>query len=286
MKLSAAPITAEAPLPLQQHPHFAMALRLMGRDVQLEDLGCGSAHTIARRIGPFGTLRFASRGPIFDPNASPADQTAALRASRLHMINTNDPCTQSIHAAGYRLIVTPAHVAELALCADPHAQWAQTHGKWRNRARQADRCKFKVKHRRFDPLGDHWLFAADALQQRLKGYRALPADLTRAYAACHPADVRLTTAESGRRTIAAMLFLRHGSVATYHIGWRDRDTAPGGIHHAMLMDAAADFCLRGVQRIDLGTVDTESAPGLARFKIGTGAVIRPLGGTWLRLPGL
>jgi hypothetical protein len=38
--------------------------------------------------------------------------------------------------------------------------------------------------------------------------------------------------------------------------------------------------------LDLGTVDTENAPGLARFKIGSGAQIRSLGGTWLRIPGL
>jgi len=29
-----------------------------------------------------------------------------------------------------------------------------------------------------------------------------------------------------------------------------------------------------------------SAPGLARFKIGTGAEVRPLGGSWLRVPWL
>jgi hypothetical protein len=37
--------------------------------------------------------------------------------------------------------------------------------------------------------------------------------------------------------------------------------------------------------LDLGTLDTQNAPGLARFKLGSGATAQLLGGTWARLPG-
>jgi hypothetical protein len=52
------------------------------------------------------------------------------------------------------------------------------------------------------------------------------------------------------------------------------------------MMAADDLAARGHVRLDLGTVDTEAAPGLARFKLAVGATVHPLGGSWLGLPGL
>jgi hypothetical protein len=48
------------------------------------------------------------------------------------------------------------------------------------------------------------------------------------------------------------------------------------------MDALENL---GTQVLDLGSVDTVSAPGLARFKLGAGAQVKSLGGTWLHLPG-
>jgi hypothetical protein len=36
-----------------------------------------------------------------------------------------------------------------------------------------------------------------------------------------------------------------------------------------------------VRKVDLGTIDTDRSPGLARFKLGTGAIPRTLAGTYL-----
>jgi lipid II:glycine glycyltransferase (peptidoglycan interpeptide bridge formation enzyme) len=84
--------------------------------------------------------------------------------------------------------------------------------------------------------------------------------------------------------LAAMLFLRHDPVVTYHLGWTGIQGRKWGLHHRLLMAAANHFAHAGLSRMDLGTVDTEQSAGLARFKIGSGALVRPLGGTWLRLP--
>ena len=43
---------------------------------------------------------------------------------------------------------------------------------------------------------------------------------------------------------------------------------------------------KGVTKLELGQVDTEKAAGLARFKLGTGATLRPLGGSWIWWPPL
>jgi hypothetical protein len=52
----------------------------------------------------------------------------------------------------------------------------------------------------------------------------------------------------------------------------------------MLARAAEALAAEGLRWLDLGTVDTEAAPGLARFKLGTGARLRRLGATCLVLP--
>jgi hypothetical protein len=53
----------------------------------------------------------------------------------------------------------------------------------------------------------------------------------------------------------------------------------------MLFHAALALRAEGVRWLDLGSVNTEDAPGLARFKLGTGAVLHPLGSTLLVVPG-
>ncbi|GIT85375.1 hypothetical protein ROBYS_03910 [Roseobacter sp. OBYS 0001] len=83
-----------------------------------------------------------------------------------------------------------------------------------------------------------------------------------------------------------MLFLEHGPVATYHLGWTSSAGRGANAHYALLMHAADYFAERSITRLDIGTVDTENTPGLARFKIGSGAQVRALGGTWIRMPGM
>lgn len=117
-------------------------------------------------------------------------------------------------------------------------------------------------------------------------YRALPHALIAAFAATgRDAAVVYTAAQAGA-PIAAMLFLRHAPVITYHLGWTSDAGRQCGAHHKILIAAACDHATKGYCRLDLGLVDTHNSPGLARFKIGTGAVIRQLGGTWIKVPWL
>ena len=83
---------------------------------------------------------------------------------------------------------------------------------------------------------------------------------------------------------AAMAFVRHGGSATYHLGWASDAARRVGVHSVMLMAAATALKQEGVRWLDLGLVDTDRAPGLARFKLGTGAALRQLGATVLVLP--
>ncbi|MFQ1700906.1 GNAT family N-acetyltransferase [Loktanella agnita] len=262
-------------LPLQQSPGFGAALGLLGRRVARYDLPGAAPVQIIRRFG----LRFAPRGPVW---ATP--DPAALRALRIHVINSDRDQPDVMRMAGYRQIMTSAYVAELDLTGSHDDRLNNAHGKWRNIWRRGRRGPFRIKREPFAPDLHHWLLQADLDQQRSKGYRALPQNVLHAFATLYPQDAILFTARIKRDPIAAMLLLCHAPVVTYHIGWTNADGRKLGAHHALLIQAADHFAAQGFTRLDLGNVDTENAAGLARFKIGSGADIRALGGTWLRMP--
>lgn len=272
------------PLPLQQSAPFLDALRAMGRQAVQESLGgAGQAVVISRRIGPFGTLRFTSRGPVWATDAMPTDRVAALAGSGLHVINAEFADDIVMRAAGFRQIATPAVAGLLPLCADKDQQLAQAHQKWRNAARKLTRSGMRIAQPAVTPALLGWLHTVEALQQRQKRYKALPAALNRALAAANPADIHVFTANRGNTVHAAIMILRHGAGSTYHLAWSDSEGRACAAHHGLIMHAAQWLARHGVSQLDLGLIDTVNAPGLARFKIGTGATIKTLGGTWLRL---
>ncbi len=77
-----------------------------------------------------------------------------------------------------------------------------------------------------------------------------------------------------------MLFLRHGTTVSYHIGWTGREGRAASAHNLILDHAAKQFASEGATLMNLGLLDTETAPGLARFKLGSGARPVQTGGTW------
>jgi len=279
-------------MPLSQHPMFAAALTGCGHHADVYSLRQGSRRLgqvllVRRRFGPFGRVALASRGPVWQNLVSVGDRVDALRALRgkgLRLIEAEAADCHALRASGFRAVTTPAHVAELDLQGGPAAIRARTQGKWRNRMSQADRAGVTVRSLPFRGEADHWLLKQEAAQRRLKHYAALPAALTAVYARVNPGMARLFVAERDGAQLAAMLFLRHGPVVTYQIGWSGEEGRAVSAHHLMLMLAADWFAARGHLRLDLGSVDSEAAPGLARFKLGSGAQMRALGGSWLRLP--
>ena len=276
----------DRPLPLQQSRGFARALHLLGRDAEIEGVqGCGQVLVVTRPFGPFGRLRFASRGPVFQADATTEDRVASLRAARLHLVNPEATQVPVMRRAGFAQVMTPATIAVLAIHPDHDAQLAQAHGKWRNAARQGAATGLRIRQRLLCPSRDRWLLEADMDQQRSKGFRALPHAISLAYAQANPGDALVLTASEGSTPVAAMLFLRHGQGTTYQIGWSGARGRALRAHHALLVDACRRLAAMGVTELDLGTIDTDNAPGLARFKLGSGATARCLGGTWVRLPG-
>ncbi|MGB5864476.1 MAG: GNAT family N-acetyltransferase [Sulfitobacter sp.] len=151
------------------------------------------------------------------------------------------------------------------------------HQNWRHQLGQAERSGVRVVHSALAP--DHRLLTDDAVQAQHRGYRNWPVPLTQAFARAAPEQTHLFTARLKGHVVAHMLFLRHGTRATYHIG---HTTPTGRAHHAhnlILWQAARRLAALGVTIVDLGV---ETIPEIDRFKRRAGAIPHMTGGTWLR----
>ncbi|MFD3189682.1 GNAT family N-acetyltransferase [Sedimentitalea sp. HM32M-2] len=267
-----------APPALQQYPGFAAALRACGRAPLILD---GDEPLLVLRRRFRGGLRLAmlSRARMDDP----ADCLARLRQAGLGrsavILSPDTPCPD-LAQQGALALMTPASVAELDLTPDRDRRRAALHQKWRNRLKHAETGPLRVTRQNMPADPGHWLLVADALQQRRRGYRGWPAALTAAYAAENPGMAKLFTAFDGKTPVAAMLILRHGAGATYHIGHTDAAGRRMSAHNLLMWHASCWLAARGHTRLELGLIDTRHATGLARFKLGTGAHLRRLGGTW------
>ena len=277
------------PLPLVQSPVFAAAVSSLGADVEELVLPFGRATVLRRRFWPGICVRLLSRGPVWTSEPSEAD-----RAETFRHLSRSAPClvtpgmtedVAALRTAGFRQILTAAHLAEVSLDPDIGTMRQRLAGSWRNALGQAERRYLHVTDLPFDRGRDEWLLARENAQRARRGYRALPTALVIAMAAHSPNDVRILSARLDRKSgpLSGIIVIRHGSVATYHIGWTGSEGRHLRAGHLLLWHAMCRLADKGVTRLDLGTVDGQQAPGLMRFKLGTGAQVRALGGTWARL---
>jgi hypothetical protein len=248
--------------PFQQSEAYATAARTMGARAIWVDAAAGPVLVVER-----GRLRLVQRATV-------GTRAALRQLARWPGVTVATP-EAGLLGFGLVPLVTPVHHAIWRLDGDVRAGMA---GKWRNRLIQAEG---RVRLASGDTRTLDRLLEAEAGQRRQRGYRALPAGFTRAVPA---AALRLWEWRQGGATGAAMAFVVHGTSATYHLGWGSDTARTQGVHGVMLAQAAQALASEGVRWLDLGSVDTEGAPGLARFKLGTGARLRRLGATVLVLP--
>lgn len=261
-------------LPFTQTAAYGAAARAMGARVMRADLGCGTA-LVVERCG----ARLISRGPVWTDGVA-ADHRGALRRFARHWGVT--VATPEAGMAGFGLIplVTPAHHAIWDIGLGPAMLRAGMAGKWRNRLVAAERSGLRVQRG-----GDKdWtaLIAAEAGQRAARGYRALPPGFS---VSLPEGARRIWVWRQDGQVRAAMGFVVEGGTASYHLGWADAVARGAGAHGVMLWQAVLALRREGMRWIDLGLINDAAAPGLARFKRGTGAVVRPLGATVLVLPG-
>ncbi|MCV2889232.1 GNAT family N-acetyltransferase [Ruegeria aquimaris] len=263
--------------PLQQSAEFAAALAFCGQQAaQLDD----GTLALTRRICGI-PIALLSRARL-DPPLLPGLIARAGLRRHLILMNPETPCP-GLERLGAVPLITPAHVAELDLTGN---LMAGLHQKWRNRLRHARSQGLHMTQAPLPLAPAHWLLTAESAQQRARGYRNWPTALTLAYARANPGAAQLFTAHQSGIPVAGLLILRHGMAASYHIGHSTPAGRAASAQTLLMWQAMTWLTTQGATRLDLGPVETEQTPGLTRFKLGTGARARPLGGTWAWWPPL
>lgn len=273
--------TSRALLPLQQSPAYARTLRSLGRQTQMvQEHGIASALIVGIQT-PFGHLRSVIRGPVWE-TADREEKVDFLLRHSIHILNAEQEDRLAFKQAKFWHAATESSTAVIDLRDEP---LVACRPKWRNAYRQATRSGVHVAQSNFDATRDGWIMDMEAAQQKAVGYRGYPRTFTLEFSRLNPDAVVTYVARFCGEPIAAMIFLKHRPSATYHIGWSGAEGRQRNAHHLLMLLAMRDFKADGINHVDLGQIDTVRSPGLARFKIGAGARVLTLGGTWIRRPG-
>ncbi len=273
-------------LPLPQSPEFARTCDLLGLPIrQCKRESGGQAHVWwqvqSRKLPLLGRVDLISRGPVA---RSPADLDDWLSGwlrwhdNRPLLLNADGIATHALRDAGFWPLITPATLALLPL-SERATLRAALQPKWRNRLVRAENAGLRVT--RHGVTSNHWLLEAEKTQMRDKRYRGLPPAVCLAFASANPGQAVLFEARNKGRPVAAALMLRHGPMATWQIGHSNEEGRRLNAMNRLLWEAMGWLADQGHTVLDLGTINQQDAPGLAHFKLGTGAVAHRLGGTWL-----
>ncbi|MFY0617872.1 GNAT family N-acetyltransferase [Shimia sp.] len=263
--------------PLHQSREYAQALDLVAADTTT--LADGTL--VVRRTLAKMPVAMLPRAQI--PQNFLKDSINAAGLQRTVLAITPDHPAPWLANLGAVAVMSPVHVATLDLMGDMRARM---HQKWRNRLRFAERQNLRITRQNLPSKPNNWLLLQDQRQQGARGYSAWSEALTLAYAKANRGSAKLFTAFDGKTPVAAMLFLRHGDSATYHVGHATDEGRACSAHNLLLWEGMNWLASKGVTSLELGQVNTDRTPGLARFKLGAGATLRPLGGTWIWWPPL
>lgn len=265
------------PVPIQQSNAFAAALEgVSNPPLRLAD----GTLVLRRRFGPLPVAMITRPKARTPQEVLEIVQSVPGKGPRI--IAPDHP--MPLNRIGAIPLVSPTYVATLDLTQTKQDLMAGLHQKWRNRLRHAQQQSLRITRQNLPDDPGHWMLQADRTQQNKRGYRSWPIALTLAYARENRGQAKLFTAFWGREPVAAMLMLRHGTGATYHIGHTRSSGRIVSAHTLLMWSAMCWAKTKGAQQLELGVIDTEDGHGLARFKLGTGAQARALGGTWVWWP--
>ncbi|WP_434287668.1 GNAT family N-acetyltransferase [Celeribacter sp. SCSIO 80788] len=265
--------------PLSQRWLYGEAAKRIGRDARRFVISdrrtpLALAQVLLRPL--LGTeISVALRGPLF-LNAAPdkAVERAvvqSLRAALPFGLKLMSPDSRLPGTLGRLGLSSPPEVVELDLRPPLSDMRLGLNGKWRNALKKAEKSDLHVTRLAPSPSVLRPYLLLEKHQQAQRHYRGLPPEFALALQDVAPKSLRLFEVDD-----AFMLFILHGTSATYQIG----HTGPRGravnAHNLILWEAIKRLKLEGVRKLDLGMIDTRRAPDLARFKLRTGATARVL----------
>jgi hypothetical protein len=277
--------------PLQQDWDYGLAVRWQQRDVLrllATDNGktCGALQIVGRNFLGFAQVWLALRGPV----AAGADAATALLAhiprglTKLAFVAPEIASDAANEASwqGRARIYTGHSCAIFDLAdGDEAALRARLHQKWRNRLAQAERGSLRIETATHGKWID-WIVQRYEDVHAATGFAGPSRDFVAQIAGLKaPRATLAVIALSGNEPVAGALFLRHGPDASYYVAAATDEGRKANAANLVLWRGLMALKQAGVRRVDLGTVDTDRSPGLARFKLGTGATPLTLAGTYL-----
>lgn len=253
-------------------------VRLDGRTVALAQFLC-------RRYAGVVGVALCTRGPLWLERPSDVDcgriyralkRSLPLRRPRVILFSPDLTDDRDPALASLTRVLTGYSTVMLDLTQSEGQLRAALHAYWRNRLSSAERSALVIKEIAPLPEAYRRVLEEELRQRERKRFYALPTAFVDNYIAAHaePQQAALIlTAELQSRPVAAMLFLIHGSTATYQLGWSTAQGRTVNAHNLVLWRAMAMLKERGVKKLDLGGVNTEDLPGISRFKINTGGTV-------------
>lgn len=157
------------------------------------------------------------------------------------------------------------------LCLDAEMLKQQPRKNWRNMLSRAQREEVKTI---FDIDPDHMkrLLQYYVLDKLAKDYGGVNVELLTALIKhlAPQGKVMLGRAIKGSDILGYGLFFIHGKSATYQIGWTGSKGRGIGAQNKLLIDACAVLKAKGIEDLDLGGMNDETAKGVKDFKMGMG----------------
>ena len=291
-------VHSAAAAPLQQDWAYGSSLMVLGvpvlraRIFQDQEL-VGQAQFIVRKWGGLGSIALCTRGPVWTKPLSVAEEAAAyaalkkslpLTGIRFMVVTPEVPEGQVHGLKPMRRIMSGMSTVMLDLTPTLEQLRAQLDRRWRHRLVGGESSEMSI-HRVGTNVGQYrWLLDAEIQQRTDKKLEGLPVPFFDNYVHSRkqPSQNILTLrADSGRDRIAAMMFLIHGTAATYQVGWTSDKGREMHAHNLILWKGIEELKARGIRMLDLGGVNTIRSAGIARFKMSTGGKVLTLAGTYI-----
>lgn len=283
---------------LQQDWHYGDSLAPLGigvhrAQVTLDTEPIALAQFICRRYGPLGTLALCTRGPFWVKPVPPEiraetyhelKRTIPLKWPRVVMFSPDLQNTDDGSLARLTRVLTGDSTVLIDLSQSLQSFREGMTVRWRNRLAASEKAGLKIIRTRSGDSRFHWLLEQEANQRKTKGFSGLPLQFVENYAKAGGPGRRtifMLSAEADGARIASMLFLLHGSAATYYLGWANDTARKVSAHNLLLLHAFAALKEAGLSTLNLGGINTRNLPGISRFKIGTGGRVVTYAGTFI-----
>ena len=285
---------------LQQSWAYGQALRQLGvgihrAAIRVDGEVMGLAQFMVRRIAGYLSLASCTRGPVWHTALTPYDRAQAIRLLkqslpvprlRVALFSPDAPASPEVDAETHGLwrVMTGYSTVMLDLRQDLGVLRQAQDGKWRNRLVKAEASEMLVRVGPDRRLCSE-LLERERWQRAKRNFYGLPTAFVDAYLDAHDAQspgfwVASAHAQEDAPAMASMLFLRHGRLASYYIGWADEAGRKLNAHNRLLWQAMVALQQQGVTDLDLGGINTHDLPGISRFKLGTGGRVLTLAGTY------